>query len=130
MTSSSTIPTPIPTPFPSSTYQTGPGTYLPQYSYNSSSNSGLSNNTTVLLHKGPWTPEEDALVKTLVATHGPKKWSLISLSLPGRVGKQCRERWHNHLNPKILRGEWTLEEDKMIINYCCTKGNKWAEISK
>jgi hypothetical protein len=44
------------------------------------------------LVKGPWTAEEDAKVIDLVNTHGAKKWSLISSCLPGRIGKQCRER--------------------------------------
>lgn len=44
------------------------------------------------LVKGPWTTEEDAKVIDLVNTHGAKKWSLIASCLPGRIGKQCRER--------------------------------------
>ncbi|EGB01802.1 hypothetical protein AURANDRAFT_9999, partial [Aureococcus anophagefferens] len=50
--------------------------------------------------KGPWAPEEDALVVELVERHGPKKWSTIAAHLPGRVSKQCRERWHNVLDPE------------------------------
>lgn len=42
--------------------------------------------------KGPWSAEEDAKVKELVAKYGPKKWSQIAQYLPGRIGKQCRER--------------------------------------
>ena len=45
------------------------------------------------LTKGPWTEEEDRLVVELVEKHGAKKWSLIAQNLPGRIGKQCRERW-------------------------------------
>lgn len=45
-----------------------------------------------LLKKGPWTKEEDQLVVDLVRVHGPKKWSLIASQLPGRIGKQARER--------------------------------------
>jgi len=48
------------------------------------------------LVKGPWTPEEDAKVVDLVNTHGAKKWSLIANCLPGRIGKQCRERLQAH----------------------------------
>ena len=40
------------------------------------------------------------LVK-LVEQFGLRKWSYIAQMLPGRVGKQCRERWHNHLRPNI-----------------------------
>ena len=39
----------------------------------------------------------------LVHKHGAKKWSMIAGHLPGRIGKQCRERWHNHLNPEISK---------------------------
>ena len=45
------------------------------------------------LVKGPWTAEEDAKVVDLVSTHGAKKWSVIANCLPGRIGKQCRERY-------------------------------------
>ena len=55
------------------------------------------------LVKGPWTAEEDRKVVDLVQKHGAKKWSLIASNLPGRIGKQCRERWHNHLNPAIKK---------------------------
>jgi len=47
------------------------------------------------LVKGPWKPEEDELIQRLVQQHGAKKWSVIAAALPGRIGKQCRERWHN-----------------------------------
>lgn len=40
-----------------------------------------------------WTPEEDAKMKELVKIHGLKKWCTIAESLPGRTGKQCRERY-------------------------------------
>ncbi len=82
------------------------------------------------LVKGPWTKEEDRLVCDLVAKHGQKKWSFIAKQLQGRLGKQCRERWYNHLNPSIKKSEWTEEEDKMIVDSHAKMGNKWAEIAK
>jgi len=42
--------------------------------------------------KGPWTEEEDNIVLKLVEQNGPQKWTLIAEHLPGRIGKQCRER--------------------------------------
>lgn len=43
------------------------------------------------------------------------KWSLIADKIPGRIGKQCRERWSNHLDPSLMKGEWTKEEDIALI---------------
>jgi hypothetical protein len=82
------------------------------------------------LIKGPWTEEEDRQVVQLVRTHGAKKWSVIAGFLPGRIGKQCRERWHNHLNPEIKKDAWTATEDRTILQCHVTVGNRWAEISK
>ena len=48
----------------------------------------------------------------------------------GRIGKQCRERWHNHLNPNICKAPWTEEEDRIILQCHGDLGNKWAEIAK
>ncbi|KAJ6922336.1 hypothetical protein NC652_016095 [Populus alba x Populus x berolinensis] len=82
------------------------------------------------LVKGPWTQEEDDKIVELVAKYGPTKWSVIAKALPGRIGKQCRERWHNHLNPDIKKDAWTLEEELALMNAHRIYGNKWAEIAK
>ncbi|KAE8739139.1 hypothetical protein FOCC_FOCC015368 [Frankliniella occidentalis] len=82
------------------------------------------------LVKGPWTKEEDEKVLELVQRYGPKKWTLIARHLTGRIGKQCRERWHNHLNPKIKKTAWTEEEDRIIYQAHRQFGNQWARIAK
>ena len=82
------------------------------------------------LVKGPWTQEEDDKLAQMVTKYGPENWSRIAMALPGRIGKQCRERWHNHLNPDIRRERWTEEEDELIVQAHKTMGNKWAEIAK
>ena len=53
--------------------------------------------------KGPWLAEEDALLRELVKQGGAKKWSVIAESIPGRAGKQCRERWLNHLDSAVKK---------------------------
>lgn len=82
------------------------------------------------LIKGPWTDLEDKLVTMLVEKAGPRKWTAIAEHLPGRIGKQCRERWHNHLNPNIKKNSWSDEEEWILFLFHDGKGNKWAEIAK
>ena len=80
--------------------------------------------------KRAWTDEEDAELLATVAKLGPQRWSLISSHLKGRVGKQCRERWFNHLCPEVKKGEWTPEEDELITIGVKELGTKWSEIVK
>jgi len=57
------------------------------------------------------------------------KWTFIAQHIPGRIGKQCRERWHNHLNPKIKKSAWSDEEEWLLFLCHKLKGNRWAEIT-
>ncbi|XP_061337263.1 uncharacterized protein LOC133284279 [Gastrolobium bilobum] len=82
------------------------------------------------LVKGSWTEEEDDCLVELVRKYGLKRWSVIANSLPGRIGKQCRERWHNHLDPAIKKDAWTEEEESVLAYYHQIYGSKWAKIAK
>lgn len=66
----------------------------------------------------------------LVEEHGAKGWNFIASKLPGRAGKQCRERYHNHLDPNIIKEKWTLEEDKNLMQLYLQHGKKWSLIAK
>ena len=77
-----------------------------------------------------WTDVEDELVRRLVGELGTRSWTLVAARLVGRTGKQCRERWHNHLNPEISKAAWTEEEDRKILSSHAKLGNRWAEIAK
>eukprot|EP00960_Hanusia_phi_P031855 749503-Hanusia_phi.AAC.1 len=80
--------------------------------------------------KCPWTKEEDDRVADLVARFGIKSWSALATYMPGRTGKQIRERWHNHLDPNVRKERWTPQEDAAIIEAHAQLDNKWAEIAK
>ena len=62
-----------------------------------------------------WTLDEDNQLRRLVDEHGHRKWSFIANKMEGRRGKQCRDRWLNHLKPDIRRGEWTAEEERILV---------------
>jgi Myb-like DNA-binding protein FlbD len=80
--------------------------------------------------KGPWTKQEDALLLEIIKEHSPKNWSFIAKKIGTRMGKQCRERWHNHLNPSITKKPFAPEEDALIVRLHEKFGNRWSEIAK
>jgi hypothetical protein len=85
------------------------------------------------ISKGPWTKEEDELLKRLVLENNvakTTKWSLIATHMRNRNSKQCRERWLNHLNPHIRKGEWTATEEEVFLEAHMRLGNAWSEIAK
>lgn len=80
--------------------------------------------------RGSWTADEDRKIISWVSENGPHKWTVLAEKMPGRIAKQCRERWCNHLNPSIKTTSWTPEEDHIIIETMKRIGTKWAEIAR
>ena len=78
--------------------------------------------------KGHWKDEEDQMI-ILAVTQGMNKWSDIAKLVPGRVGKQCRERWFNHLSPELKKAPWTSEEDDLLIAAQAKLGNSWSKVT-
>jgi Myb-like DNA-binding domain len=81
------------------------------------------------LIKGSWSAHEDFLLRQWVENQGCQKWSMCSKNIPGRSGKQCRERWFNILNPNVKKGDWKPEEDALIFQMFQTCGPKWTMIA-
>ncbi|XP_041013323.1 transcription factor MYB44-like [Juglans microcarpa x Juglans regia] len=80
--------------------------------------------------KGPWSPEEDEMLRKLVQSQGARSWSVISKAIAGRSGKSCRLRWCNQLSPEVEHRPFTLEEDQIIVKAHAKYGNKWATIAR
>lgn len=75
----------------------------------------------------------DSYLTKLVGQYGPKRWSFIASHFKerdGRVGKQCRERWQNHLDPEVSHQPWSLEEERQLMAAHADLGNRWVEIAK
>jgi hypothetical protein len=81
------------------------------------------------LVKGSWTRAEDETIINFVRQFGTKSWKQLAELLPARIGKQCRERWYNALDPSIDRAPWTSEEDRLLRALHDRFGNKWHAIS-
>jgi hypothetical protein len=100
-----------------------------------------------------WSQDEDDAIRALVTKYGTKTWSVIAeqivkeYNIEGRTGKQCRERWHNHLgelfllflsatdslfssDPNINKNQWTEEEERVMADAHKELGNRWSEIAK
>lgn len=84
------------------------------------------------VRKGQWTDQEDAIVIEAVTTSNEQpftRWSDLAQQLPGRVGKQIRDRWVNHLNPNINHLPFSREDDLNLWNGHLKLGKRWVEIS-
>ena len=66
----------------------------------------------------------------LVEKYGAEKWSFISSHFPERIGKQCRERWFNHLCPTVNKTAWSKEEEWILFIMHNQIGNKWSQLCK
>lgn len=86
----------------------------------------------------PWSQKEDELLEQIMSEKGQsKKWKEVAEELNARSdsvvyrhGRQCRERWNNHLDPNISRAPFTDEEDVKLFQIYKETGKKWADISK
>lgn len=80
--------------------------------------------------KGSWTPKEDEIIREFVNQNGDKEWAKLALLLHGRTGKQCRERFKNHLDSSLSNTPWTNDDDEKLIKLHEQFGNSWTKIAK
>jgi hypothetical protein len=81
------------------------------------------------LKRGPWSPEEDAQLHLAVDAYG-NSWVDVAAFVPGRTNEQCRDRWSDRLNPDLIKGKWTVEEDRILLDAVEGLGPKWKSVSQ
>lgn len=81
--------------------------------------------------RGPWSPEEDSILKNYLHTYGTGgNWIALPLKAGlKRCGKSCRLRWLNYLRPDIKHGGFTEEEDHIILSLYNKIGSRWSVIA-
>jgi myb proto-oncogene protein len=81
--------------------------------------------------KGQWTPEEDEVLCKAVERFQGKNWKKIAECFKDRTDVQCLHRWQKVLNPELVKGPWSKEEDNTIIDLVEKYGpKKWSTISQ
>ena len=75
-----------------------------------------------------FSPEEDLKLRELVKEIGAKKWIEIAKSMPGRTGRQCRDRFQNYLSPILTNGPWTKDDDYLLLKKVIELGSSWSKI--
>lgn len=77
-----------------------------------------------------FTGVEDNTLRRLVREFGAHHWESIAAMMPGRTGRQCRDRYQTYLSPGITNGEWTLDEERVLREKYAEIGPKWSQISE
>ncbi|CAI8616042.1 unnamed protein product [Vicia faba] len=81
--------------------------------------------------KGAWSEEEDQMLIAHIQRHGHANWrQLPKVAGLTRCGKSCRLRWMNYLRPNLKRGNYTQNEEEMIMELHTKHGNKWSLIAE
>ncbi|XP_060180158.1 transcription factor MYB15-like [Lycium barbarum] len=82
------------------------------------------------LRKGPWSAKEDLLLANYIKENGEGQWrNLPKKAGLLRCGKSCRLRWMNYLKPGIKRGNFSQDEEDLIIRLHSLLGNRWSLIA-
>lgn len=82
-----------------------------------------------------WTKQEDEKLRLLVSYWGDQSgrqsnWDKISAQFTNRNAKNCRKRWFHSLDPKLRRGKWSPNEDKVLLEAYEQLGPSWQRIAQ
>lgn len=82
-----------------------------------------------------WTKQEDEKLRLLVSYWGDQSgrqsnWDKIAAQFTNRNAKNCRKRWFHSLDPKLRRGKWSPNEDKVLLEAYEQLGPSWQRIAQ
>jgi hypothetical protein len=81
--------------------------------------------------KGKWTKEEDEILERVVLTYGQKSWKKVSEYVKGRTPIQCLHRWTKILKPGLIKGPWTIEQDRKLLDWVKREGpGQWSQCAE
>ena len=86
-------------------------------------------------HKSSWSAAEDAALIRLAEAAGHRQWRIVAeklaaeLGVPPRTGRQCRERFVHHLDPKLVKQPWRPEEELRLIELVGSLGPRWSLVA-
>lgn len=83
----------------------------------------------IRVNDGLWTNVEDEILKAAIAKYGLNQWSRVSSLLTRKNASQCKLRWQEWLDPRIKKHEWSMEEDRQLLNLANLRPNQWSSIS-
>ncbi|KAL7547973.1 hypothetical protein ACHAWF_011248 [Thalassiosira exigua] len=78
-----------------------------------------------------WSDHEDQILRQAVEMWGENNFRHISdhVFRGTRTESQCKTRWKKALQPGLVKGRWTREEDKIITDSVAAGNMKWSDIA-
>ncbi|PTB35459.1 hypothetical protein M441DRAFT_153402, partial [Trichoderma asperellum CBS 433.97] len=80
--------------------------------------------------RGPWSPDESFRLVTLINKTGAQNWVTVASFMGSRNAKQCRERYHQNLDPSLRHDPITEDEAAKIMDLYHKYGSAWARIAE
>lgn len=77
-----------------------------------------------------WTSSEDTILTAAIRKYGLYQWSRISSLLPKKTPHQCKARWFNYVNPKLVKAAWSTSDDSKLLKLIKERPNQWTTIAQ
>jgi hypothetical protein len=77
-----------------------------------------------------FSPGDDEELRRLVSSFGDNNWGFVAQQMTaGFTSRQCRERWHNYLDPYLDHESWSDDDDRRLLDEFARVGPRWAAIA-